>query len=484
MSIYQKTLDKTLEEISLQEHPFEDDLLKRKEIAENLVNIIKNTKGPFVFNINSPYGCGKTFLLKRLKILLQSHGVASVLYNSWENDWCDTPLIAITQEILEELENITNSNNIVKKVKENIAKAALPGIKAAAENLIRLACPPSGLLLDTAKKAIESTKENNSPLEVYSALKKEKENFKKALCKTLREGPLVIIIDELDRCRPDYAVKTLEVIKHFFNIPNIIFILAMDRLQIESAISVLYGKKIEDNSSEYLRKFIDYDLYLPKSDNANFVELLIQLHIKDTLSPFCKQYLPQKAYPISCLHKPGSQVDLLQYITNIIRDNLCVLFSYFNFSFRAQEQIVVKLKMFISALNPKKDILIPEILPWLICMHSFSKEYFELFTEDKTQKAGNFFITSFNDKLSGFSNTPFCNYARTRNINPAALKCLQPPKDKNFFIQPIDYFFNRIPENSIDRDTILNVANYIKIINLLNVERDEYFSFIHRAGFI
>lgn len=487
MPIYQKTAEKTLQEISSQEHPFEDDLLKRKEIAENLVNIIKNTKGPFVFNINSPYGCGKTFFLKRLKVLLQSHNIAGILYNSWESDWCDSPLTAIAQEIIEELGNLPGAKSeLLEKTKETVAKTALPAVKAAAESLIRLTCPPAGLILDAAGKALENGKERNSPLEAYSALKREKENFKKTLCRTLKERPLVIIIDELDRCRPDYAVKTLETIKHFFNIPNIIFILAMDRLQIESAISVLYGKKIEDNSSEYLRKFIDYNLYLPEPDNTDFVELLTQLHIKDALAPFCHPNPLNRTYPISIFNSSDkiTQNDLLQSITDFMKNGLCILFSYFNFSLRAQEQIIIKLKMFLSALDPKEDLLIPEILPWLICMHSFSEEHFKLFTEDKTQKAANFFITSFNGNADGLANSSFYNYARARNINPAALKSLQPSQIKKFFTGPIDYFFNRISGGHTGEEAVLNAYKYTKIINLLNPDRDRHFSFLRRAGFL
>lgn len=488
MPIYQKTAEKTLQEISSQKHPFEDDLLKRKEIAENLVNIIKNTKGPFVFNINSPYGCGKTFFLKRLKVLLQSHNIAGILYNSWESDWCDSPLTAIAQEIIEELGNLPGAKSeLLEKTKETVAKTALPAVKAAAESLIRLTCPPAGLILDAAGKALENGKESNSPLEAYSALKREKENFKKTLCRTLKERPLAIIIDELDRCRPDYAVKTLETIKHFFNIPNIIFILGMDPLQIESAISVLYGKKIEDNSSEYLRKFIDYNLYLPEPDNTDFVELLTQLHIKDALTPFCRLEPLGINYPIafSEYNKNDIKKDSLQAdITSFIKNGLCVLFSYFNFSLRAQEQIIIKLKMFLSALDPKADLLIPEILPWLICMHSFSEEHFKLFAEDKTQKAANFFITSFNGNADGLANSSFYNYARARNINPAALKSLQPSQIKKFFTAPIDYFFNRVSGKYPDEEAVLNAYKYTKIINLLNPDRDRHFAFLRRAGFL
>ena len=104
-----KSQEKTLKEINNQKHPFDDDLLNRKEIADNLVQIIINTKSPFVFNINAPYGTGKTFFLTRLKVLLEKNECATVLYNSWETDWTNNPFIAILEEIKEEIDLLSKS---------------------------------------------------------------------------------------------------------------------------------------------------------------------------------------------------------------------------------------------------------------------------------------------------------------------------------------------------------------------------------------
>jgi predicted KAP-like P-loop ATPase len=62
------------------------------------------------------------------------------------------------------------------------------------------------------------------------------------------------MVDELDRCRPDYAIRVLERIKHFFDISGIVFIIGMDRNQLCHSICGLYGERF--NSSEYLKKFI------------------------------------------------------------------------------------------------------------------------------------------------------------------------------------------------------------------------------------
>jgi len=78
------------------------------------------------------------------------------------------------------------------------------------------------------------------------------------------DKPLVFIIDELDRCRPDFAIRLIERIKHFFDIKNIVFVLVMDKAQFSKVVCHNYG--YDDNSSEeYLEKFIDFSIKLNPS---------------------------------------------------------------------------------------------------------------------------------------------------------------------------------------------------------------------------
>ena len=71
----------------------------------------------------------------------------------------------------------------------------------------------------------------------------------------------MLLVDELDRCRPTYAVQILEKMKHLFNVPNIIFVLAVDRNQLGYSIQSMYGQGMD--VSGYLRRFIDLDFNLP-----------------------------------------------------------------------------------------------------------------------------------------------------------------------------------------------------------------------------
>ncbi len=74
--------------------------------------------------------------------------------------------------------------------------------------------------------------------------------------------PLVIIIDELDRCRPTYAVEVIEKIKHLFSVKNVVFVLVMNKKQLEESIRCVYGREIDAHI--YLQKFINLETTIPK----------------------------------------------------------------------------------------------------------------------------------------------------------------------------------------------------------------------------
>ena len=125
-----KTKEKTIEEIKKTNttHPFEDDLLGLKPFAETISNIVISTKDPFVFSINSPYGTGKTFFLRRLHCLLEQKGCMCVSYNAWQSDFCDNPLPAI----INALERQTLTQKIIdtsKQAVKNISKTSLNPLK-------------------------------------------------------------------------------------------------------------------------------------------------------------------------------------------------------------------------------------------------------------------------------------------------------------------------------------------------------------------
>ena len=106
---------------------------------------------------------------------------------------------------------------------------------------------------------------------------RETQNSVKEFSQTLQDAveqeykkPLIIIIDELDKCRPSYAVELLEVAKHIFAVDHIVFVLAVNRSQLSHSVKALYGKDFD--AYGYLRRFFDVDFRLPDPGREKFIE--------------------------------------------------------------------------------------------------------------------------------------------------------------------------------------------------------------------
>ena len=90
-----------------------------------------------------------------------------------------------------------------------------------------------------------------------------------------RQGkPLVVAIDELDRCRPTYAIELIETAKHIFLVDNIVFILAINSSALTHSIKALYGTTFD--AELYMRRFIDLQFRLPDHDRTQFVAALLR----------------------------------------------------------------------------------------------------------------------------------------------------------------------------------------------------------------
>ena len=116
---------------------------------------------------------------------------------------------------------------------------------------------------DSSADAAQKWLENK--IESHNEEKRTLESFRETLqefCET-QDKPVVFFIDELDRCRPVFAVKLIERLKHFFDVPNLVFVLLLNKDQLEKAIEGNYGVGID--ASAYLEKFIHLNLRLPKN---------------------------------------------------------------------------------------------------------------------------------------------------------------------------------------------------------------------------
>lgn len=262
---------------------FIGDKLERKQTIINLTEIVKNSEEGFVLSVNAPWGSGKTTFINFWKAYLEKEGFKTIYFNAWESDFSKEPLLVLLSKITSELKP-TNIDKVdkVKKVGIKIGIAALAiGIRAATAGVLKLEDfsgeETDRAIADVASKLVEDK------LNSLTAEASLQEQFRNALEDLATEAiadtersKLVFFIDELDRCRPTYAVELLEAVKHFFSVDNIVFVLSMDKKQLGCSISTMYGSGMDTEA--YLKRFIDlnYDLQMPS--NKQLIEYLFEYY--------------------------------------------------------------------------------------------------------------------------------------------------------------------------------------------------------------
>lgn len=245
-------------------NPFENCKFEREKYAKILTNIVETYADGFVLAINNPWGEGKTTFVKMWNQSLMNKGYKTLYFNAWENDFQKDALITLISE-LSELEGKS------QKSFDLLVKNALPLTGKILPSILKhlISKFTGNEAIEDISEAIGEFTENqlNELTEDYKIKKSSIEKFKTSLeefAKSSGNGkPLVFIIDELDRCRPNFAVEVLERIKHLFSVPGIIFILSIDKVQLSHAVKGVYGSQSID-ANEYLRRFIDLEYSIPK----------------------------------------------------------------------------------------------------------------------------------------------------------------------------------------------------------------------------
>lgn len=253
------------------DNPFANDKLDRKKYAETLTAMVRMyAKDGCVLSINGDWGSGKTTFVNMWRGTLEQEGIKFVYFNAWETDYFSDPLTAILGELQVICTDKEKFKNTFSSIAKFVGKTGFAALKILLENKTGL----NPEIIKTGADCLESEFEGH--LQEYREEKETLCSFKKSLSEYVAdEGayPLVFIVDELDRCNPHYAVKVLETIKHLFDVPNIVFVLALSKSQLECSIKGFYGSDQID-AENYLRRFIDIQFDLPQPSKDDFCDYL------------------------------------------------------------------------------------------------------------------------------------------------------------------------------------------------------------------
>ena len=256
----------------------------RNEAIANFIMLLDNIECNTVIALDDAWGNGKTFFMKQLQMVLMSlkdkaceedirdkiqqyigdyeiGNYIAIYYDAWTNDSDHDPILSIVYNLLQcvsELSSYYVSDSDWRK-----------RIRSAFELVVQAV---SGLDV----KAFLDSLEGDDP---FNELKKHKRNeqmlngiFDAILEKQPNNTRIIFLVDELDRCRPDFAVKVLERIKHYFGHDDVIFILSVNSLELQHTIKKYYGTDFD--ASKYLNRFFDFSISMPSPDMDEFYSSL------------------------------------------------------------------------------------------------------------------------------------------------------------------------------------------------------------------
>jgi len=271
-------------------NPFENCKLDRDDCAKYLTKIISSLDEPFVMAVSSKWGGGKTTFMKMWQQKLAQENYISFYFNAWKNDYVTDPLLSF---IVEMQKSIKAENWVHSDLKDEAARQ-VKTITNVGFHFVKRA------LITSAKIGTVNALDIDKEIEKYSAdlageaaekffalverQSNEQEKFETELRKLVDlannnndlKSQVIIFVDELDRCRPDFAVKLLERIKHFFGVNGIVFVLGIDKDQLCESIKGFYGSGL--NAELYLKRFIDLEYRLPISDSFNLISSWFTLY--------------------------------------------------------------------------------------------------------------------------------------------------------------------------------------------------------------
>jgi len=369
---------------------FEDDKLNIRPYVIDLAHLIEQDVyreggSSRVYSISAEFGIGKTFFCEKLEKVLKTDNIKVAKLNIWELDFYDNPLMPLLAK-LNELYNC-EGKTLPTKIINSIVGFSGKSFASLGESVIRKV---------VGTETVDVFKDRFSSESLYDDFKVYQDSLKElknALITWARKNkkPIVIIIDEMDRCKPDYAVKTLEVLKHFFDIPGFVFVLAIDEEQLKNSVQCLFGAV---NFDGYKRKFIQHTFLLPAPDRKLFTDYLFEKSgIREVIEKIqtadrelvfkveiynvfvCAHSYSEYGNP--ALEEKAKDFNQKEKSENIIKRYFAAYSEFFGFTLRQMEQVFDKLFLFIKQLASGSELFSPDLAVFLICLHEFDVKLYK-----------------------------------------------------------------------------------------------------------
>ncbi|OBT16230.1 hypothetical protein A9266_20015 [Vibrio tasmaniensis] len=283
-------------------------VIDRKPFSSYLTSFL-NTKADkgYVLNLNAEWGAGKTtFLHCWYNELSQNHPV--IYFDAWKSDFSKDAMLALVDCFHAQLANpLTDNKKLIRNLFEKsgyFIKKSLPSLLVGYakhktgmhedDSLIEDITTSFGIDVaekecgDALKDVLKDILEQRQKVEGISEFKSALEALAKAVIEvheqtdTPLEYPIYVLIDELDRCRPSYAIEVIESVKHFFDTKNFVFVIATDTGQLQHSIKAVYGSGFDAHS--YLSRFFHRTVTLPPPSTKQYLISRLEPIIGDDFS--------------------------------------------------------------------------------------------------------------------------------------------------------------------------------------------------------
>ena len=253
---------------------FINDLLSRDHFISVVANIVESKiqqREGYSFAIDGEWGCGKTTVLDILEERLKNRYLV-IRYNCWKYDFYEEPLIALLSEFAKAInaEQVFEFEEYEKKAWKIAGKICSDVtsklIQAGTGFDIKSAVRYINAIRKIAKEERIKFEDVNNKLPIEFLIEQIQNDL--GVLSSFENRGIVLMVDELDRCLPDYAIKVLERLHHFCDNTRIIQILAINKKEMSGSIAKAFGypnadtDKVEYFASHYMQKFIDMTLSL------------------------------------------------------------------------------------------------------------------------------------------------------------------------------------------------------------------------------
>lgn len=267
------------------------------DFSKNLTSFIETERrfieGALLISLNGKFGSGKSTFFEMWRAELESEEprrFSTIVLNAWDADFERDALLSIISAFVRHFESQGNESDI-ESLKEIGGKLGKFGLAIGNQIVAKV----TGVDFQAAQEKAEPRKPGVFARECFDRYvdrQKAFENLKSILREMIAEAgtPILVMVDELDRCRPDYAVEYLETIKHIFDLKELVFVLGIDKATLKSSVSALFGGGLDFN--EYYRKFVHRNISLPQPyvedrqglnriNTQRFVRTLISSYLTD-----------------------------------------------------------------------------------------------------------------------------------------------------------------------------------------------------------